>query len=163
MRRVVLYMAISADGYIATSDDKTPWSDESWATFQRFCRSCDVCIVGRKTFEIMKNSDELSEGVKYLVASTDELFDAVDVEKVSIDSRSDMPMEDVVGIIGGGDLNGRLAKLGVIDEIILDIEPTVLGSGKRLFGAHTTELKLDLVSSMKLGKSTVQNHYRVLL
>jgi riboflavin biosynthesis pyrimidine reductase len=57
--------------------------------------------------------------------------------------------------------NSSLAKLGVIDEIILDVEPITLGSGKRLFGSHDIQLSLELLRSQKIGNGTIQNHYKV--
>jgi dihydrofolate reductase len=72
-----------------------------------------------------------------------------------------MPKAAKVGIIGGGELNGSLALLGVIDEMILDIEPTILGEGTRLFGSYDIPLKLKLLDSKLIGDSTTQRHYEI--
>jgi len=43
--RTILYMAISADGFITGPNDETPWSDEEWAAFQEFVKSCDAVTI----------------------------------------------------------------------------------------------------------------------
>ncbi len=159
--KVILYMAVSADGYIADTQDETPWSDESWESFRAFVATCDVVLLGRRTYQIMAAPDEFNDGPEYLVATRDTAFDTGHLKKIIIASKDDMPIADKVGVIGGGELNGELAKLGLIDELFLDVEPITLGSGKRLFGNHDIQLNLTLAGTKKIGESTVQNHYFV--
>lgn len=157
----ILYMAISQDGYIADLNDETPWSDGAFAAFEEFLRSCDAVLMGRRTYEIMEENDEFIDGPEYIVATHDEL--PVDgISQIVINAAEDIPEYERLGIIGGGDLNGQLAQLGVIDELILDIEPIALGSGIRLFGKREIPLQLELIGSRDLGEGTVQRHYRVL-
>ena len=40
-------MAISADGFIATKDDDTPWSDAEWKSYQDFINENKNLIIGR--------------------------------------------------------------------------------------------------------------------
>lgn len=162
MSKVVLYMATSADGFIAGTNDETPWSDEEWTAFQDFVKSCDVCLLGRKTYEIMKNGGEFIDGTRYIVVTNDQAANTGDYEKLRINSPSDLPQAEKIGVIGGGELNGSLADLGVIDEIILDVEPITFGQGKQPFGSHSINLKLELLATRKIGQSTTQNHYKVL-
>ena len=162
MSKVVLYMAVSIDGFIAGSNNETPWSDAEWEAYREFVKSCDVCLIGSRTYEVMKASDEFVDDVRYLVVTHNSSIDTGDFEKLSIKSANDMPKANRIGVIGGGELNGSLAALGVIDEIILDVEPVTLGQGKQLFGSRNPKLKLKLLSSKQLGYSTLQNHYEVL-
>lgn len=156
--KVVLYAAISLDGFIAKSDDSTPWSDEEWEAFQKFAMSCDVCLMGRRTYEIMKE-DGFVEGPEYIVVTRDDAFNSGEFKRLSIDSEDDLPDAEKIGIIGGGDLNGSLAKLGVINEVILDVESVTFGTGKTLFGDHEVELTLEPTKTTPLSKTTVQNQY----
>ncbi|HSW66248.1 MAG TPA: dihydrofolate reductase family protein [Bacillota bacterium] len=160
MQQVVLYMAQSADGYIAGEHDETPWSDEEWAVFQEFVRSCDVCLVGRRTYEIMKAGGEFLDDARYVVVSSDPDYSA-DYPVVSIASSADVPAGAKIGVIGGGELNGCIARLGLIDEVILDIEPVILGAGLKLFGDKPVDLNLELTQTKRIGPSTLQLHYRV--
>lgn len=161
MSKVILYMTTSADGFIASTNDETPWSDASWDSFRDFVKSCDCVLLGRRTYKIMKAGDEFAEGPEYIVVTNNASFDTGSVPKLSIKSLGDMPQDNKVGVIGGGELNGSLAKLSAIDEVILDIEPITLGQGKQLFGSHDVNLKLKLLGTKQYGGSTVQNHYEV--
>jgi dihydrofolate reductase len=95
------------------------------------------------------------------VVTQDDNLSTGNFEKISIQSADDMPKANKIGVVGGGELNGSLAELGVIDEVILDVEPVTLGQGKLLFGSHKPNLKLKLLSSKQIGESTLQNHYEV--
>ena len=158
----ILYAAISQDGFIAGPHDETPWSDAEWQAFQEFLKKCDVALMGRRTYEIMQRNGEFVPGPEYMIATRDNGLDTDTWRKITIDSPLDMPEGECVGIIGGGELNGRLAELGVIDEVILDIEPIILKTGIKLFGAYSPHLKLKLIDSHTIGDNTVQRHYKVI-
>jgi dihydrofolate reductase len=159
--KTTLYMAISADGFIADTNDQTPWSDAERESFQEFVKTCDVVLLGRKTYEIMQESGDFVDGPEYIVVTNDQSLKTGDFRKISIKTKNDLPQVERLAVIGGGELNGSLAKLGVIDEIILDVEPITLGSGKRLLGSHDVCLNLNVLESSRIGKSTVQNRYIV--
>jgi dihydrofolate reductase len=161
MSKTILYMAISADGFIAGPNDETPWSDEEWQAFQQFVKSCDCVLLGRRTYEIMSQNAEFVDGPTYIVVTRDPSFDTGGLQKISIQSREDLPKYDLIGVIGGGELNGSLLKLGLIDEIMLDVEQVNLGSGIKLFGSYTVEPQLELLSTKTIGPKTVQKHYKV--
>lgn len=160
--KVVLYMTISTDGYISGQDGETPWSKQQWLSFQEFVKSCDYCIMGSTTYDIMKRDSSLVPDVNFIVATNNATKDTGNYEKIVLKSADDLPKAEKIGIIGGGNLNGNVADLGLIDEINLDIEPIILGSGTRLFGDRTPKLSLELKSSKKIGSGTIQNHYIVL-
>ncbi len=65
-------------------------------------------------------------------------------------------------IAGGGKLNGSFMKEELVDEIYLDIEPTVFGKGIPLFGDANFESKLQLINIKKLSGNEIQLHYHVL-
>lgn len=158
----ILYMAISQDGFIADSNDETPWSDAAWESFKDFVISCDVILLGRRTFQIMQENDEFVVGPRYIVVTNSKDLLTGDLTKINISSKEDVPKAKKLGIIGGGELNGQLAKLNVINEIILDIEPIKLKTGIRLFGKYDIPLKLKLFDSKQIGDATVQRHYKVI-
>ena len=157
----ILYMTVSRDGFIARTNDETPWGDDSWSAFREFVKSCDVILLGKRTYEIMDAGKEFVEGPEYIVITNDSSFNTGNLKKLSISSRADMPQVAKLGIIGGGDLNGRLAELDIIDEVILDTEPIDLKAGIKLFGDHDVNPKLELIDSRTLGESTLQRHYKV--
>ena len=162
MSKVILYMAISSDGYIAGPNDETPWSDAEWKAFREFVKSCDCVLLGSRTYEIMRKNNEFIDGPQYLVVTSNESLDTGDFQKITIKAAGDMPKVGKVGVIGGGELNGRLADLGIFDEVILDVEPIELHSGKKLFGNHQP-LNMKLISESVLSNGvTIQKHYQVI-
>jgi dihydrofolate reductase len=162
MSKIILYMAISSDGFIAGPNDETPWSDEELQSFQAFVRSCDLVLLGSNTYRLMQEQDEFVEGATYIVVTHDKTLETGNKQKICVTSKEDIPKGDKIGIIGGGELNGSLAKLGVINELILDIASVQLGSGIRLFGQYDVPLKLQLLGSRRLGSNTIQRHYKIL-
>jgi dihydrofolate reductase len=159
--KITLYMAISADGFIAGPNDETPWSDASWEAFGAFVESCNAVLLGRRTYEIMRDQDEFVEGPEYIVVTNDSSLDTGSLRKISVKIKTDLPQVAQLGVIGGGELNGSLAKLDAFDEILLDVEPIMLGSGMRLFGDHDVALDLELVDSARLTSGTLHNRYLV--
>ncbi len=158
--KTTLYMAVSADGYISGDKDNVNWvSEESWQSYQDFVKKNDVVLVGARTFKLMKKH-EFVEGPRYFVA-TSQAISGDQATPIIVNDKADVPKADNLGVIGGGELNGRLAEMGLFDEIVLDIEPVVLGSGTELFGGRSPKLKLKLKSSKKLNEDTIQNRYEV--
>ncbi len=157
--KVVLYAAVSVDGFIARLDDSTPWSDEEWLEFEKFVKSCDACIMGRRTHEIMRQ-DGLVEGPDYYVLTEDEDYDAGSCKKLSAKSAEDLPRVEKLGVIGGAETFGFFLSNNLVDEVILDIESIVLGAGKPLGGSHHLEVELELMSSRQVSERLIQCHYQ---
>ena len=61
---------------------------------------------------------------------------------------------------GGGILNSVFLKENLIDEIILNIDPYILGKGINIFQEDNFEKNLKLVSVKKLKKDIVQVKYK---
>jgi dihydrofolate reductase len=81
--KTILYMAISADGFIAGANDETPWSEEEWAAFQEFVKSCDIVLLGRRTYEIMSKQGEFVDGPDYFVVTSDASADTGNFRKLT--------------------------------------------------------------------------------
>jgi riboflavin biosynthesis pyrimidine reductase len=65
-------------------------------------------------------------------------------------------------VTGGATINSAFMKEGLIDEVILNVEPFLLGDGIPVFSREDFENKLELLGSEKLGDGIIQLHYRVL-
>lgn len=166
--KVVLYMAMSTDGYIAKKNDETSWSKEEWQSFSQFVKEAGNLVVGRKTFEIMKSGGEFKKigNPEVVVVSSKRIVESSKVEGAK-------SPEEAVGklrvkgfstiVVGGGSkLNASFMKAGLIDEIYLDIEPQIFGKGKPLFSEEEFECRLKLLGTKMLSKDTIQSHYKVL-
>lgn len=72
--KVIMYMAISANGLIASPDDSASWvSTEEWDSYSLAVRSAGCLVVGRRTYQILTKQPEFSEqkDVKLVVVSKD--------------------------------------------------------------------------------------------
>lgn len=51
--KLILYMAISIDGYITRKDHDISWvCDTDWEHLKQYLRKTDAVIMGRKTMEV---------------------------------------------------------------------------------------------------------------
>jgi dihydrofolate reductase len=124
----------------------------------------DALLLGRRTFEGFAQhwpsregefADKFNGMTKYVVSSTLD-----DPESVWSNSRV-VTLDDVralregeggdIVVHGSGELVRGLLEAGLVDELRLMVFPTVLGSGKRLFGDLPAEHPLELVSSQAVG------------
>ena len=64
-------------------------------------------------------------------------------------------------LVGGSNLNYNFAKLGLINEIIVNIEAVVIGEGIPLFFNNDFELNLELLNIKKISNKVLQLHYKV--
>lgn len=166
--KTILYMAISADGYISRTNDDTSWiSETEWASYSLAVRTAGNLIVGRRTYDILTKQPEFLEfkNVKLVVVSSQKFQTLTSKHVVTHSPKEALEnlkdFENVV-VAGGGELNGSFLKKGLIDEIYLDVEPIVLGKGIKLFGSVDIEANLELLETKKLSDSEIQLHYKVL-
>ena len=166
--KVILYMAISANGMIAKSDDDTSWiSKEEWNNYSLAVRTSGCLIVGSRTYQILTKQPEFSEfkDIK-LVAVAQESFSTLSPNHLVARSPKEAlellkDFKEVV-VAGGGILNASFMAENLVDEIYLDVEPVVFGKGIKLFEEKDFETKLELIEIKKLSENEIQLHYRVL-
>jgi dihydrofolate reductase len=57
--KVIMYMAVSANGMIARSDDSTDWvSKKEWDSYSRIARKAGNLVVGSRTYKILTKETE---------------------------------------------------------------------------------------------------------
>ena len=64
-------------------------------------------------------------------------------------------------ITGGSTINSEFAKRGLIDEVILDVNPSILGEGIPVFAPHDFQLNLELANVERVGNELVELKYKV--
>ena len=64
-------------------------------------------------------------------------------------------------VFGGGDLARSLFEAGVIDEIVFNIHPVLLGSGIPLFHKMKRQIDLELIECKPFKNGCVYVLYRV--
>lgn len=160
-RKVILYIAMSLDGYIAREDGSIDWLDalemtEEDTTYEDFYQMIDTVVLGRKTFDQIQN--ELSpevypyEGVRSFVMTSKVQENSGNIYFVDKDIRTLIkkikhePGKNI-WIVGGNSIIQPLVKENLIDEYIIAVVPTILGSGIPLFGDIDKEIPLKHIKS----------------
>lgn len=163
-------MAISANGYITAGEDDTSWvSNEDFAGQEKVARAAGNIVYGRKTYDmgIKENCLPVPGCLNVVVTSKarrmglkdDFLFTDASPKEI-VEMLNKKGFKEII-VAGGAILNNSFLKEGLIDEIYLDVEPVILGSGKPLFTPVNLKLNLQLLEINKLSKNTVQLHYKV--
>jgi len=170
-RKVILYIAMSLDGYIATENNDLDWlsiveSPNEDYGYENFVQGVDTVIMGRKTYDKV-----LSFGVEfphkdrkcYVISRERNGFDE-NVEYYSGNLKNLIEdLKDKVGsnifIDGGSEIVNELLKIDMIDEFVISIVPIFLGSGIRLFKDGRPKLPLSLKSTKKFTTGLVQLWY----
>lgn len=165
-------MAISVNGMIARKNgDEDFLSHENWKKFVLLVKEYGNFIVGRKTYEAVKNWSEdynfdSITGAEKIVISQD-TFKALDKGYILAGSPHDAIEKllqkgfEKVLVTGGATINSAFAKEKLIDEIILNVEPIFIGQGIPLFSEEDFDLKTELVSTEE-NNGLLALHYRVL-
>jgi len=171
MRKVTLGVANSLDNFIARKDhavDWLSWTDEVNDIMTEFWKTIDTVVMGRKTYEVaVENGMTAYPGVANYVFSR--------TMKKSPDKRVKIIAEDAVEFIwrpkgqegkgiclmGGGELARPLFEANLIDEISLNIQPLLLGSGIPLFHAMVRQIDLEPLVCKVLRSSSIYVTYRV--
>jgi dihydrofolate reductase len=139
MRRIVLGLAVSLDGFIEGPNGEYDWcfSDQDYG-LTPFFKSIDSVFLGRKTYEVAKangGADQMKGVTIYLFSRTAGKPPA-DVKLVrGMDEVQDIisqPGKDI-WLYGGAELTTAFINAGLVDELWLSVHPILLGSGKPLF------------------------------
>jgi len=169
--KVILAMAISANGMIATDSGSEDFlSNENWHQFVKLVDKVGCFIWGRKTYEavIKWDGDYISDlnGVKKFVISHSNIaliegFELANSPRDALEKIGAMGFKEAV-VTGGSTINSSFAKASLIDEIILYVNPAIVGSGIPLFKPVDFEFKLELVNYELVGKNIVEIRYKVI-
>lgn len=171
-RNVVLFIATSLDGYIATKDESLEWlfnvEGEGDNGYSAFYQTVDTVLMGNNTYDWMirnvtgefpyKNKD-------CYVFSRSSIEDNEYVEFINADivhfiSELKSKEGEDIWLVGGGELLHFFLEKGLVDEIILTVAPTIIGKGIPLFKEGEYQLDLKLKGTRKFNQF-VELHYDV--
>lgn len=142
MRKIILQVAVSLDGFIEGPNGEIDWcfTDQDYG-MKDFFKQIDTLFMGRKTYELMLTmGDDATTGfpkLKQYVFSTtlNEVQEGIivgddlesEVEKIRNEQGKD------IWLFGGGNLTTSFMNLKLVDEVWLAVHPVILGGGKPLF------------------------------
>ncbi|XOV78755.1 MAG: dihydrofolate reductase family protein [Aestuariibacter sp.] len=173
MSELIYYVASTLDGFIAHEDgsfDGFAWDDEVVSDFFNDQKQFGTVLMGRKTYEIgLKEGKtspypEMRQIVfsKSMDASPDPAVELVASELVEfvkgLKSESDRP----IWVCGGSEIATQLVIAGLVDKIVIKLNPVIFGSGIPLFGSIPHYVSLKLVDQKIYGCGIVFNTYEVI-
>lgn len=172
MRKIIAYLATSADGFIARPDGDVAWLDRPRPPDEygmpAFLKSVDTVVMGRGTWEVgQKLGGAIVEGKRNIVLSrTLPAFAAPgavveNVEPAELAQRLRSQKGHNVWLMGGADVFGGFLSAGAIDEIVVHIVPVLIGTGIPLLDATPRQVELKLRSTRKFADGVVRIHYAV--
>lgn len=173
MRKTILYMATSIDGFIAQNDGSVAWLetdpniDLGEHNFETFMSRVDAILMGRTSYNQTLSFGDWAFGMHetYVFAANDFVTTTQNTTVVTRDCA------DFVGMLkrqkgkdiwcfGGGTLNHFLLENDLIDEMMIFVQPVVLGAGISLFGNKPLPIKqFDRAQVSALGGGFTMLHY----
>lgn len=159
MRKVVLGLGISLDGYIARKNGSVDWLSMDWEyDWMAFFKTIDTVIMGRRSWDKYqemspKNTANPYSGMQtYVFSKSLEDSGAEGVEIVGGDIEGFVKeLKHAEGkkiwLSGGGELAAAFLELDLVDELYLGVTPILLGSGIPLFPEFNREIPLRLVEN----------------
>lgn len=170
--KVVLFMGMSVNGIIASENGNEDFM--SWAVWDDACHLAKKfgCLIwGRKTYDnalkiFGKRMSDLS-GVKLIIVSTSKTptspgnYTLANSPSEAIKTLAEQGYKTVM-LGGGSTLNSVFAKEGLIDEIVLDVSPAIVGNGIPLFAKEDFQINLKLLSTKRITGDLLQLRYRVI-
>ena len=171
MRLVTFGVANSLDNFIAREDgsvDWLVWDDEVAKISQEFLKTIDTVLMGRKTYEqAIKIGGGAYPGAKNYVFSRGMKESRSKKVTIISEDAADFVRKLKAGrgkgicVIGGGELARSLFAAKLIDQIGVNIQPILLGSGIPLFHEMDRQLELELLDFQTLKSGSVFLFYRV--
>lgn len=178
-RKIIVYIATSADGFIARSDGSVDWLDRPSPKGQYgmgvFYKSIDTILWGRKTCDVAL--DFQKKGIPGSVFDT--------TIKNYVFTRGPLPSAPPAGVefvnepitaftkrlrkqkgkhiwmMGGAGIIGSFLDEGEIDEFMIHVIPTFIGEGIPLIAPRRRTVPLRLISSTKFPDGVMKLHYAV--
>jgi dihydrofolate reductase len=175
-RKIIVYIATSADGFIARPDGNVDWLNRPRPKgnydMGAFMKSIDTILWGRKTYETalgFGESGSMSYGAKiknYIFTSDPKRFDDSELEFVNEPVKEftarlrAQPGKDI-WMMGGGGIIASFLDEGELDEFIIHVIPTFIGEGIPLIAPRHRLVPLKLLSVRDYPDSVVRLHYEV--
>ena len=186
MRKIILDLAVSLDGFIEGPDGEIDWitasdhDDAAGDFLGDLLDDIDTVFYGRKSFDLWGEfvpGDDFPEGVrkayekihtkKKIVFSTSKKYDG---NVITIGSNIGERVDDIrrqpgknIWLFGGGSLITTFINLGLVDMYRLGVYPVILGEGKPLFKDISTRVNLNLLGTKSSASGVILLKYERVL
>ncbi len=164
MRKAILFIAMSLDGYIADPEGKVDWLDgeedqeEGMDSYSEFVKGIDTIFMGWNTYhqivtELSPTEWIYGDFMTYVIThhkrKSENQIRFYNGDPIDLLKKLKKEKGKDIWICGGANLAEQLMSADLIDRYHISVIPTLLGKGIRLFGELPREQKLALKSVQK--------------
>ena len=174
-RRIIVYIATSADGYIARPDGDVGWLDRPRPKgnygMGEFLKTTDAILWGRKTYgkgiEMGMKAAGFGKGIKNYVfshqpqQSVEPGVEFINEPIKTFAQRLRSQRGKNIWMMGGGGIIASFLDESEIDEFIIHVVPIFIGEGIPLIEPRHRSVQLKLVSSRSYPDGVVRLHYLI--
>ena len=140
---VFFYGCITLDGYLADKNHNLDWLHQTGTSeetgYESFYKSMDITIMGRRTFNEIENIENIgslySTTQNYVFTHAESLsvkeFIPVNCDVVEFVKQIDRDKN--IWVVGGNTLLAPLLNHNMVDNMIIQLAPVLLGIGIPLF------------------------------
>ena len=168
MRRVRYQVACSLDGFIAGPRDEFDWIvPESTFDFDALYAQFDILLMGRRTYDVVRDIPDVFRGKRVIVASRSLGPDSLPGVEVVGDGLLDRIQElraepgADIWLFGGGALFAHLLERNAVDTVEPAIIPILLGDGIPLLPSPSVRRSLTLQRTQVYPSGIVLLEYAV--
>lgn len=177
-RKIIVNIAVSADGYIACPDGDIEWLNSRAKLdygMGELYGTIDTILYGRKTYDWALNYAKKT-GMKESVFDarvTNYIFSRNPPHEAAPGTQfTAEPVKDFIGrmratpgkhiwLMGGGELIASFLDAGEIDEFDIHVIPVFIGEGIPLIAPRHRDVSLRLLASQPYPDGVVRLHYEV--
>ncbi len=165
-------MAMTVDGIIAKNKEQNAdWTSKSdKRVFIEETKKHGAIIMGETTFEAM-DKKSLPKRLNLILTLKPELYKNLEKEgeleflkakpKEVMDYLEKKGFESAI-LGGGARTNSFFLKAGLVDEILITVEPKIFGVGINFTEGQDLDLNLELIECRKIGDDAVQLRYKII-
>ena len=160
-------MTLTANGFFKQADEKHTIPNEILRNFGGFVMKQENMINGRKTFDMLRKGASMNifNGVELVVVS-EKLQEVAGFQVVKSPGKALKHLEQknfsTALIAGGAQLNRSFLSEGLVDELYLNIAPSLINNGINITLKNESESKLELIDTNKLSEHILQLHYKII-
>lgn len=169
MRKVILNLAVSLDGFIEGPNGEYDWclTDQDYGMTEFFA-NCDTVFIGRKSYEMIAGlEEEYFPAINkfYVFSDTMQQVENAKVEIITsagFDTKVNAILEADgadIWLFGGASITSIMLAKKVVSGMMLSVHPLILGGGKPLFQDVKSRVELLLMNTKSYDTGLVQLQY----
>ena len=173
------FIATSLDGYIARRDGDLDWLFSAAPSggavaedygYAEFMATVDTIIMGRNTYEKVRTFGAWPYHGKQVIVLTTRPLEIPAELRHAVRAAAGSPAEVVAAVaatgarhayVDGGQTIQRFLDAGLLERLIVNTVPVLIGDGIPLFGRATADIRLAHVRTRAFPTGLVQNEYAI--